>query len=107
METVCDVDGFICPLRSLAQRLAVDPAGAILPVALEARCVLALATRGAGAAVGVALAIFQRKALQVDVRRRVRITLRLGRCWRSVGGWSRTDRRATGREHYQGHETVA
>src|SRR5271170_3835646 len=107
MGTVCDADGFICPFRSLAQRLAVDPASAILAVALEARCILALATRSAGAAVGVALAIFQRKALQVDVRWRVRITLRLGWCCRSVGGWGRTDRRATGREHYQGHETVA
>src|SRR5438445_13576545 len=73
------------PSPLAAQRVAVLPAGAILAVVLEARRVLALRAGNARAAVRVALAVLQRKSLQIDVRRRTRIALRLRWRGRAIG----------------------
>src|SRR5437763_506585 len=90
-----------------AQRIAILPTAAVLGIALEARVVLALGARNACAAVSIALPIFERKALQIDVRRRLWIALRLRRRGRSVRrGRRRTDRtdgRAARGEQYQQH----
>src|SRR5438034_10015848 len=75
---------YMRPSTFLAHRVAVLPAGAILAVVLEARRVLALRAGHARAAVRVALAVLQREALQIDVRRRARIALRVARRGRTV-----------------------
>src|SRR5690348_10149966 len=67
------------PSPLAAERVAVLPSGAVLIVGSEARGVLALGARDARAAVGITLAIRERKTLQVDVRRRVRARRRRGR----------------------------
>src|SRR4030095_5016956 len=93
----------------LAQRVAILPAGAILAVIFEAHGVLALRAGNARTAVGIALSILERKALQVDVGGRIRITLRRGGRRRAVRrGRRRADRsdgRASGDKRNQQHET--
>src|SRR5205814_5972773 len=95
----------------LAQRVAVLPAAAVLAVALEARGVLALRSRNARAAVGIALPIFEWKSLQVDVCRRIRIPLR--RRGRRRAGRSRrrradrSNRCASGRKRNRKQERTA
>src|ERR1700682_6651703 len=64
----CEVDG-VTRSSLLAQRVSVDPAGAILAVALESQRVLLFQGAGAGAAVGVTLPVWQRKALEIDLGR--------------------------------------
>ena len=89
--TRCEQTSFIAPVAGdfqlaaahfRANRAPVLPSGAVVAVGREARRVLALAAARAGAAVGVALAIGQRKARQVDGRRR---RFRVGRRQRRPG----------------------
>src|SRR5256885_14807788 len=88
----------------LAQRFAVLPPAAVLAVAPEPRGVLPLGPRDARATVAIALPVLEREALEIDVRRRLRIALRLRWGGRSIwrGGWSahRTDCRAARGEHH-------
>src|SRR5207249_10703500 len=106
MGTVNDDDGFILASPLLAQRVAVLPTAAVLAVAPEARAVLALGPRDARATVGIGLPVLEREALEIDVRRRLRIALRLRWGGRSIwrGGWGAPRagcRAARGEHHHQ------
>src|SRR5215469_16420825 len=96
MDTNCEDEGFNL-LLLFAQREAVLPTGAVLSVALEARRVLVLDRADAGAAVGIALPVRQRKPLQVDVRRRIRMRRRRRLRFLRLGHSRLLARRSTGR----------
>src|ERR1022692_52662 len=84
----CDEDGVTATFSVLlAQRVAVDPASAILAVVLESYRILLFHRANAGAAVGVTLAVGQWKSLEIDLgrwigagrRRRLWLGRRFGR----------------------------